>query len=113
GTGQGDCDDGLECMTEGTASICVATCDPDVADSCGTGRVCLELQAGGGICFDEVGSHESCFADAMCGEDGQVCMPIAINLATDPQADVSFMCVTTCTAVSTGVGECGAGQHCV
>ncbi|MCP4500108.1 MAG: MYXO-CTERM sorting domain-containing protein [Deltaproteobacteria bacterium] len=102
----GVCVGGASCVYVGdaTVGVCFENCTPNGSD-CPDDYTCLELQNGGGACFETSGDQEEgelCSPDALCGEN-----LICSGSDTDP-----YTCHAICSEPWIEAG-CANGQLCV
>lgn len=107
GTGQGNCESGLECVSLGSQSFCFEPCDPAGSD-CGPMEYCLGLDGtvSGGICDVQVGNGGQCFVDEGCMDAGASCVGF-----TDEIGVCGVQCPAT--EINRGQGSCPAGDACL
>ena len=122
GTGQGDCEDGLECfpMTQ-KQSICLLPCLEDTACSDmddGPGACILTTQSPtDGHCFKKISKiNEPCGWDSfsICAEDQGQCTTTKINLISSGNGYRQQLTEPRCKSVCdpTTANACGAGGSC-
>jgi hypothetical protein len=129
GTGQGDCDEGFECVTiEPGLTACMEPCQPTDATACADGdtaRTCVQLTQTAGYCFKHTAKlNESCYTEnfSWC-EDGQgFCRATKTNLVGEwlegrgyeDYKDADYRCKPVCdvTGQDTSATICGGGDVC-
>jgi hypothetical protein len=112
GSGQGNCSAGLQCFNLGTSlgRRCQDPCDPNTANSCGTGKFCFEASAGD-FCQDLVDTGDLCTADEQC-----VNAPNDICVGTGVIGEDTLLgaCTQECAGNQIGGSTgCRGGETCV
>lgn len=110
-----DCVAGLECIGGNPAGdgICGTSCAGDGDTSCGPGRECLGLTAGGGLCFNQDALRDQpCLGNgSTCMEGEGECVAISFDNLGNP---TETRCKLQCDGGGIGTqGTCPAGETCV
>lgn len=103
------CATGLLCID----ASCHRSCSPAQSD-CGSGKICAELQGGGGACIEVAGEGENC-RSKRCSS-GLVCTEGACRRSCQPSSPSACLSTEVCSPLTNGEAACyqaaAEGQAC-